>query len=276
MPSLGAVRPRAYAREQKLLGRGRTASSSSQGRAPCVVAFHGFSGTAAEIRPAARRRRGRRVRGRRGAAAGPRDARRGAAGRSASTPGSRGARARLDAARAKYGRVVLLGFSLGSLVAHAARQRAARGPRRARRHGQRPHPARAHAGAVRPLAPHGARRCPTSTCSSPSRAISSTPPPWARSSPTTATRSAPPSRCTSPGRASPSGSPASPAPRWSCTAAATASARGGTPSGSPSHLGTRDVSVRIFEKQRPRARLGRRARRGRPRGAAVPGAPTWT
>jgi carboxylesterase len=102
-------------RDQRILGEG-DAELFAEGRAPCVVAFHGFGGTAAEIRPllAAIAAAGYAV-----------DA--------ALLPGH-GTRAEelqdssyevwLDAARRralaaadKHGRVVLLGFSLGSLVA---------------------------------------------------------------------------------------------------------------------------------------------------------------
>jgi carboxylesterase len=102
-------------REQKMMGKGEI-ELFAEGRAPCVVALHGFSGTAAELRPVL------------DAAAG--------AGYAVDAAllaghGSRveelqelgfdawvdGARSRLRKARERYGRVVLLGFSLGSLVA---------------------------------------------------------------------------------------------------------------------------------------------------------------
>jgi carboxylesterase len=78
-------------REQKILGEG-DAELFAEGGAPCVVAFHGFGGTAAEIRPLL-------------------DAIV-AAGFAVDA-----ARRRARAAAEKYGRFVLLGFSLGSLVA---------------------------------------------------------------------------------------------------------------------------------------------------------------
>jgi carboxylesterase len=102
-------------REQKLMGEGER-ELFAEGRAPCVVALHGFGGTVAELRPLLE------------AVAGA-----GYAVDAALLAGHgtrvehlqdlgfedwlAGARARLDAARAKHGRVVLLGFSLGSLVA---------------------------------------------------------------------------------------------------------------------------------------------------------------
>ena len=102
-------------REQKFMGEGER-ELFVEGRAPCVVALHGFGGTVAELRPLL------------DAAAGA-----GYAVDAALLAGHgtrvedlqelgfeawlAGARARLKAAREKHGRVVLLGFSLGSLVA---------------------------------------------------------------------------------------------------------------------------------------------------------------
>jgi carboxylesterase len=100
---------------QRMLGHGPRELFAT-GRAPCLVAFHGFTGTAAEIRPVLT------------AAA---DA--GFAVDGALMPGHgtlpidlqpmtfddwvEAARRRARAAIEAYGRVVLLGFSLGSLVA---------------------------------------------------------------------------------------------------------------------------------------------------------------
>jgi len=102
-------------REQQLLGEGER-ELFALGRAPTVVAFHGFSGTAAELRPLLR------------ALA---DA--GFAVDAALLAGHglraellqeqtfddwvRAARARAESAARRSGRVVLLGFSLGSLLA---------------------------------------------------------------------------------------------------------------------------------------------------------------
>jgi carboxylesterase len=100
---------------QKMLGHGPRELFAA-GRAPCVVALHGFTGTAAELRPVL---------------AAVRDA--GFAVDGALMPGHGtlpvdlqpmtfddwvdDARRRTRAAIEAYGRVVLLGFSLGSLVA---------------------------------------------------------------------------------------------------------------------------------------------------------------
>jgi carboxylesterase len=102
-------------REQKMLGEG-DAELFADGRSPCVVAFHGFGGTAAEIRPLL-----------------DAIAAAGFAVDAALLPGHGtrpeelqdatyeswvdAARLRARAAAEKYGRFVLLGFSLGSLVA---------------------------------------------------------------------------------------------------------------------------------------------------------------
>jgi len=100
---------------EKMLGEGE-AELFAEGRAPCVVALHGFGGTAAELRPLLDR---------------VVDA--GYAVDAALLPGHgtsatllqgmtfddwvEASRARARDAAARYGEVVLLGFSLGSLVA---------------------------------------------------------------------------------------------------------------------------------------------------------------
>jgi carboxylesterase len=102
-------------RDQKMMGIGDV-ELFVEGRAPCVVGLHGFSGTAAELRPVLE------------AAGGA-----GFAVDAALLAGHgvrveelqdldfdawmEGARARMHQARDRYGRFVLLGFSLGSLVA---------------------------------------------------------------------------------------------------------------------------------------------------------------
>jgi carboxylesterase len=102
-------------RQQKMLGDG-VREHFAPGRAPCLVAIHGFGGTAAELFPVL-----------------DRVARAGFAVDAALLPGHGtsaedlqdatfdgwvdAARARVDAASHAYGRVALLGFSLGSLVA---------------------------------------------------------------------------------------------------------------------------------------------------------------
>jgi carboxylesterase len=108
------LRGRAIA-EQRMLGEGEL-EFFAPGRAPCVVAFHGFGGTIAEIRP-------------------PLDAlaKEGFAVEGALLPGHGtgveklqdltfddwvgASRQRVHKALAEHGRVVLLGFSLGTLVA---------------------------------------------------------------------------------------------------------------------------------------------------------------
>lgn len=101
--------------EQAMLGRGHT-EFFADGRAPCVVAFHGFGGTAAELTPLLER-----------------IAQAGFAVDAALLPGHgtrvealqdltyddwlEASRGRARAAAARYGKVVLLGFSLGSLLA---------------------------------------------------------------------------------------------------------------------------------------------------------------
>jgi carboxylesterase len=111
---LFASRSRTLA-EQAMLGRG-DAEFFARGRAPAVVAFHGFGGTVAEIRPVLDAL-----------------AHAGFAVDAALLPGHgtrveslqeltfddwlEASRARTRAAIAEYGRVVLLGFSLGSLLA---------------------------------------------------------------------------------------------------------------------------------------------------------------
>jgi carboxylesterase len=102
-------------REQKMHGHGPR-ELFADGRAPALVAFHGFGGTAAELLPTLRA-----------------VASAGFAVDAAVLPGHgtratdlqdqtfetwlAGARARATAAAAKHGRVVLLGFSMGSLLA---------------------------------------------------------------------------------------------------------------------------------------------------------------
>jgi carboxylesterase len=102
-------------REQRMLGAGELEFFAA-GKAPCVVAMHGFGGTAAELRPLL-----------------DRVSAAGFAVDAALLPGHGGrvedlqalsyaawvdaSRARLGAALATYGSAVLLGFSLGSLVA---------------------------------------------------------------------------------------------------------------------------------------------------------------
>jgi carboxylesterase len=102
-------------REQRMLGEGEL-EFFSPGRPPCVVAFHGFGGTASELRPVL-----------------DRVAQAGFAVDAALLPGHGrrvedlqgttfamwvdAARERLRAAVAEHGRAVLLGFSMGALVA---------------------------------------------------------------------------------------------------------------------------------------------------------------
>jgi carboxylesterase len=102
-------------REQKMLGEGELEFFAG-GRAPCVVALHGFGGTAAELRPvldavasagyavdaALLAGHGRRVEELQDATF---------------EAWVGGARARVREAARAHGRVVLFGFSLGSLVA---------------------------------------------------------------------------------------------------------------------------------------------------------------
>jgi carboxylesterase len=102
-------------REQKMIGVGELELFAS-GREPCVVALHGFGGSAAELRPlldaiasagfavdaALLHGHGTRVEDLQ---------------ESTFERWVEGAHVRLRAAREKYGRVVLAGFSLGSLVA---------------------------------------------------------------------------------------------------------------------------------------------------------------
>ncbi len=101
--------------EQAMLGRGHT-EFFADGRAPCVLAFHGFGGTAAELTPLLES-----------------IARAGFAVDAALLPGHGtrveglqeltyedwlgASRARARAAAERYGQVILLGFSLGSLLA---------------------------------------------------------------------------------------------------------------------------------------------------------------
>jgi carboxylesterase len=102
-------------REQKMLGEGEL-EFFARGRAPCVVALHGFGGTAAELRPVldAVARAGFAVDAALLAGHGTRveqlqDA--------TFETWLQGARARVRTAALAHGRVVLLGFSLGSLLA---------------------------------------------------------------------------------------------------------------------------------------------------------------
>ncbi len=102
-------------RDGKMLGNGE-AEFFSSGRAPCVVAFHGFGGTAAELRPVleAVARAGYAV----DAALLKGHGTRVEDLQEATFDGwVAAARARVEAETARHGRVVLLGFSLGSLVA---------------------------------------------------------------------------------------------------------------------------------------------------------------
>jgi carboxylesterase len=102
-------------RRQRMMGHGEV-EMFAPGKAPAVVAFHGFSGTAAELMPVLRA-----------------VAEAGFAVDAALLPGHggrvedlqeqtfdtwlAGARSRYDAAVKEHGRAVLLGFSLGSLLA---------------------------------------------------------------------------------------------------------------------------------------------------------------
>jgi carboxylesterase len=105
-----------------MLGRGEPEFFAT-GRPPCVVAFHGFGGSAAELRPML-----------------DRVAEAGYAVDAAVLPGHGGrvealqdvtfddwmtaARARVRSAAERYGRVIVVGFSLGSLIAmHLASER---------------------------------------------------------------------------------------------------------------------------------------------------------
>ena len=102
-------------RDQKLLGTGER-ELFADGRAPCVVAFHGFGGTAAEIRPVLDRivAAGFAV----DAALLPGHGTRAEALQDATFDAwVEAARGRARAAAEKHGRVALFGFSLGSLVA---------------------------------------------------------------------------------------------------------------------------------------------------------------
>jgi carboxylesterase len=102
-------------REQKMLGVGEQ-ELFVDGRAPCVVALHGFGGTVAELRPLldAMARAGYAIDAALLAGHGSRVEELQDLGFDAWV---NGARARMRAALEKHGRVVLLGFSLGSLVA---------------------------------------------------------------------------------------------------------------------------------------------------------------
>jgi carboxylesterase len=102
-------------REQKMLGVGER-ELFADGRPPCVVALHGFGGTVAELRPLldAVARAGYAIDAALLAGHGSRVEQLQELGFDAWVEG---ARARMRAALEKHGRVVLLGFSLGSLVA---------------------------------------------------------------------------------------------------------------------------------------------------------------
>jgi carboxylesterase len=102
-------------RHQRMMGTGDR-EFFADGKAPCVVAFHGFGGTAAEIRPLldAVARAGYAVDAALLAGHGTRAEELQATNFDAWVAG---ARARMRAAREKHGRFVLLGFSMGSLVA---------------------------------------------------------------------------------------------------------------------------------------------------------------
>ena len=102
-------------REQKMMGEGPV-ELFVEGRAPCVVALHGFGGTVAELRPLldAVASAGYAVDAALLAGHGARVEQLQDVGFDGWVDG---ARARMRAAREKHGRVVLLGFSLGSLVA---------------------------------------------------------------------------------------------------------------------------------------------------------------
>jgi len=102
-------------REQKMLGVGEP-ELFVEGRAPCVVALHGFGGTVAELRPLldAVAREGYAIDAALMAGHGSRVEELQELGFDAWVDG---ARPRMRAAVERHGRVVLLGFSLGSLVA---------------------------------------------------------------------------------------------------------------------------------------------------------------
>jgi carboxylesterase len=102
-------------REQKMMGSGPV-EVFADGHAPCVVALHGFGGTAAEIKPLvdAIATAGFAVDAALLAGHGARVEQLQETGFDAWVDG---ASRRLLEARRRYGRVVLLGFSLGSLVA---------------------------------------------------------------------------------------------------------------------------------------------------------------
>jgi carboxylesterase len=101
---------------QRLINPGGEREFFAEGRAPCVLAFHGFTGTVTELQPLVSR-----------------IAEAGYAVEAPLMPGHGGLpaelqetsfddwcaamRARADALEAKHGRIVLLGFSMGTLVA---------------------------------------------------------------------------------------------------------------------------------------------------------------
>ncbi len=103
-------------RRGRLLGAQDGAAWSRDGRAPCVVALHGFSGTTSELSPLleALTREGYAVRAPLLAGHGTRPEQ-----LQACTFGDwvESARAVVEDARGRHGRVVLCGFSMGSLVA---------------------------------------------------------------------------------------------------------------------------------------------------------------
>ena len=100
---------------QRMLGEGPV-ELFAQGRAPCVVAFHGFTGTGAELMPLLDRlaEAGYAVDAALLAGHGTRVER---LQETTYADWLEGARRRMSAALARHGRVVLLGFSLGSLLA---------------------------------------------------------------------------------------------------------------------------------------------------------------
>ena len=110
----------------RLLGDGDASPFVAEGRAPCVVAFHGFTGTVSEIRPVVDAVAAAGYAVRAPLLPGHGTSALDLQGRSFDAWLDAG-REVLDAAVKAHGRVVLLGFSLGSLVAmHLAAERGAR------------------------------------------------------------------------------------------------------------------------------------------------------